>query len=118
MIRLSTSRPKRSVPRGCSDVPRSIHMGGISLAVMSPSVGLCGASWGARMAAKTSAARMAAGNHGTSPLRTRMADAGIEVAVEHVDEEVADEVERAEHQDTGLDDRIVPGGDALEDEPA
>src|SRR5262245_35007493 len=98
MIRLSTSRPKRSVPSGCSAVPRSIQMGGISLLVMSPSVGLCGASSGAKTAASTSATRIADGNHGISTLRPGMADPRVEVAIEHVDEEVADEIERAQHQ--------------------
>src|SRR6266446_9973764 len=118
MIRLSTSRPKRSVPSGCSDVPRSIHRGGMSLAVMSPSVGLCGDRYGAKTAQTTSTPRMVSGNHGRSWLRTSMADPRIEIAVEHVDEEVADQIERAEHEDPGLHDRIVAGGDALEDQPA
>src|SRR5882762_2647760 len=118
MIRLSTSRPKRSVPRGCSAEPCSIHIDGISLALMSPSVGLCGARNAAKTAATTSAPRIVSENHGRSWLRTRMADPRIQVAVEHVDEEVADEVERAEHEDPGLHDRIVAGGDALEDQPA
>src|SRR5512132_436196 len=104
MIRLSTSRPKRSVPSGCSAEPRSIHIGGISFAVMSPSVGLCGARYAAKRAVKTSAARIADGNHGTSRLRPGMADPWIQPAVEHVDQEIAGEIERAQHQHAGLHD--------------
>src|SRR5712692_10566059 len=118
MMRLSTSRPKRSVPRGCSAEPRPIHIGGISLAVMSPSVGLCGAKNAAKTAATTSAPRIVSENHGRSWLRTRMADPRVEIAVEHVDQEVADEIERAEHEHSRLHDRIVAGGDGFQDQPA
>src|SRR6266540_621783 len=118
MIRLSTSRPKRSVPSGWSRSPPSIQIGGISFVVMSPSVGLCGARYAAKIAVRTRAPRTAPGNHGRSSLRARTADPRVEVAVEHVDEEIPREVERAQHQHAGLHDRIVAGGDGLEDQPS
>src|SRR5216117_1327081 len=102
MIRLSTSRPKRSVPSGCSGSPRSIQTGGISFVVMSPSVGLCGARNGANTAVMISAARIAPGNHGSSRLRASMPDPRIEVTVEHVHEEIAGEVEGAQDEHAGL----------------
>src|SRR5712692_4900906 len=98
MIRLRTSRPKRSVPSGCSQSPRSIHTGGISFAVMSPAVGLCGARYAANTAVKTSAARIAPGNQGKFRLRTSMADLRIQVAIQHVHEKISDEIEGAQHQ--------------------
>src|SRR5215831_595947 len=102
MIRLSTSRPKRSVPSGCSQVPCSIQTGGISFRVMSPSVGLCGAREGANTAASTRTARMVPANQGPCHLRAGMANPRVEVAIEHVDEKIPDEVERAQHQHPGL----------------
>src|SRR5215510_5942941 len=116
MTRLRTSRPKRSVPSGCSQSPRSIHTGGISFAEMSPAVGLCGARYAAKTAVTTSAARMTPANQGRLRLRARMADLGVQVAVEQVHEEIADEVEGAQNQDAGLHDGVVAGGDALEDQ--
>src|SRR2546426_12486797 len=106
MMRLNTSRPKRSVPSGCSQPPRSVHTGGISLRVMSPSVGLCGASTGARTAVSTSASNTAPENHGRR-LKRSPPDPWIEIRVEHVHTEVAGAVERAQHQHAGLHDRIV-----------
>src|SRR5438045_1974861 len=117
MMRLSTSRPKRSVPSGCSVVPRSIHTGGMSLKLMSPSVGLCGARYGAKIAQSTSAARTLPANQGKVRLGAGTADPRVEVAVEHVDEEVPGEIERAEHQHARLHDRIIARGDRLEDQP-
>src|SRR5437867_7450937 len=116
MTRLSTSRPKRSVPSGCRPSPRSIQTGGISFWVMSPSVGLCGARYGANTAVSTSVTRIAPANQGSSRLRAGMADPRVEIAVEHVYEEVADEVERAQHQHAGLHDGIVARRDRLEDQ--
>src|SRR5207249_4193115 len=116
MIRLSTSRPKRSVPSVCSRSPRSIHTGGMDFCVMSPSVGLWGARYGANTAVKTSAARTMPGNHGSESLGTGTPDPRIEVAVQHVHEEVARQVERAQHEHAGLHDRIVARGDRLEDQ--
>src|SRR5437867_2490811 len=116
MIRLSTSRPKRSVPSGCSRSPRSIHTGGIDFCVMSPSVGLWGARYGANTAVKTSAARTIPGNHGSESLGTGTPDPRVEVGVQHVHEEVARQVERAQHEHAGLHDRIVARGDRLEDQ--
>src|SRR5207245_8465360 len=104
MTRLSTSRPKRSVPSGCSQSPRSIPTGGISFCVMSPSVGLCGARYGANTAVSTSAARITPGNQGSSRLRAGMPDPRVEIAAQDVREEVADERERAEHEHAGLQD--------------
>src|SRR5213592_3402115 len=112
MIRLSTSRPKRSVPRACSGSPRSIQIGGINFVVMSPSVGLCGARNGANTAVMISAARIAPGNHGSSRLRASTSDPRIEVAVEHVDEEIPRQIEGAQDQHPGLHDGIVTRGDA------
>src|SRR3989442_12290140 len=109
MTRLSTSRPKRSVPSGCSRSPRSIQIGGISFCVMSPSVGLCGARYGANTAVSTSVTRMTPGNHGSSRLRAGMADPRVEIAVQDVHEQIPDEIERAHHQHSGLPDRITPG---------
>src|SRR5712691_13280664 len=117
MIRLRTSRPKRSVPNGWSQSPRSIHTGGISFAVMSPAVGLCGARYAANTAVMTSAARIAPGNQGRSRLRASMADPWIQVAVQHVHEKVRGEVKGAQHQHPGLHDRIVTRRDRLEDQP-
>src|SRR5258705_1778117 len=117
MIRLSTSRPKRSVPSGFSQAPPSIHTGGISFLVMSASLGSCGASAGANTAASTSAPRVRPGNQGRC-LRGVMTDPRVEIAVEQVHEEIAREIERAQHQDACLHDRIVAHGDALEDEPS
>src|SRR5712664_3695445 len=116
MTRLSTSRPKRSVPSGCRPSPRSIQTGGISFCVMSASVGLCGARYGANTAVSTSATRIAPANQGSSRLRAGMADPRVEIAVENVHEEVADEIERAQHEHAGLHDRIVASGDRLEDQ--
>src|SRR6266446_1532175 len=118
MIRLSTSRPKRSVPSGCSRSPRSIHTGGMDFCVMSPSVGLWGARYGANTAVKTSAARTMPGNHGSESLGTGTPDPRVEIAVQHVHEEVARQVERAQHEHAGLHDRIVARGDRLEDQPS
>src|SRR4029450_10680409 len=116
MIRLSTSRPKRSVPSGWSQSPPSVHTGGISLREMSPSVGLCGDRYGARIAVTTSAARITTGNQGSWRLPARMADLRMSGAVEEVHAQVASQVEGAQHQDAGLHDRIVAGGDRLEDQ--
>src|SRR2546422_6573457 len=116
MIRLSTSRPKRSVPSGCSRSPRSIQTGGIDFCVMSPSVGLWGARYGANSAVKTSVARTMPGNHGSFNLGTGTADPRVEVGVQHVHEEVSREVEGTQHQHAGLHDGIVPPGDRLEDQ--
>src|SRR5262245_27824112 len=117
MTRLSTSRPKRSVPSGCPASARSIQNGWISFWVMSPSVGLWGARYGANTAVSTRAIRIAPENQGSSRLRTRMANPWVEVAVEDVHEKVADEIERAQHEHAGLHDRIVAGRDRLEDQP-
>src|SRR5262245_48551837 len=117
MIRLKTSRPKRSVPSGWSQSPRSIQTGGINFRVMSPSVGLCGARYGARTAVRTRATRIAAGNQG-SCLRPGMANPRVEVAVEQIDEQIPHEIERAQHQHAGLYDGVVARGDALENEPS
>src|SRR5947207_118678 len=117
MIRLRTSRPKRSVPSGCSLVPRSIHTGGMSLMLMSPSVGLCGARYGAKTAHSTSADSTAPANQGTFRLGAGTTDLRVEVTVEHVDEEVPRKIERAEHQHASLDDRIIARGDRFEDQP-
>src|SRR5919201_5094498 len=103
-MRLSTSRPKRSVPSGCSRSPPSIQIGGISFCVMSPSVGLWGARYAANAAVQTSAARMPHENQGR--LRRVMADPRVEVAVQEVDEQVSREIERAQHAHAGLHDRI------------
>src|SRR4030095_2240490 len=118
MTRLSTSRPKRSVPSGCWPSPRSIQIGGISFWVMSPSVGLCGARYGANTAVSTSTTRITPGNQGSSRLRARMANPRVEVAIQDVHEEVADEIERAQYEDAGLHDRIIAGGDRFEDPPS
>src|SRR5207245_3562529 len=67
-------------------------------------------------AVKTSAARTAAGNQGISRLRASMADPRVEVAVQQVHEEIPSEVESAQHQDPGLYDRVVTGGDAFENQ--
>src|SRR5438034_7680472 len=117
MIRLRTSRPNRSVPSGCSLVPRSIHAGGMSLMLMSPSVGLCGARYGAKTAHSTSADSTAPANQGKSRLGAGTTDLRVEVAVEHVDEEVPGQIEGAEHQNARLHDRIVARGDRFEDQP-
>src|SRR6266851_3712167 len=117
MMRLSTSRPKRSVPSGCSVVARSIQTGGMSFVLMSPSVGLCGASTDAKSAQSTRAARTPPANHGSCRLRAGTTDPRIQVAVEHVHEEVAAEIERAQHEHARLHDRIVARGDRLEDQP-
>src|SRR5206468_5941880 len=82
--------------------------------VMSPSVGLWGARYGANTAVKTSAARTMPGNHGSESLGTGTPDPRIEVAVQHVHEEVARQVERAQHEHAGLHDRIVARGDRLD----
>src|SRR5512134_3283184 len=118
MIRLSTSRPKRSVPSGCSQSPRSIHTGGISLREMFPSVGLCGDRYGARIAVTTSARRIAPGNQGTCRLPAGMTDLWIEIAIQKVHAQVAGQVEGAQHQHSGLHDRIIAGGYLVEDQPA
>src|SRR2546425_3109512 len=62
--RLSTSRPKRSVPSGCSQSPRSIQTGGVNFWGMSPSVGLWGAREAADTAVETNAARTMPGEQG------------------------------------------------------
>src|SRR5215831_13229429 len=118
MTRLSTSRPKRSVPSGCSRSPPSIQIGGISFWVMSPSVGLWGARDDAKTAVSTSRKRTEPANQGSSRLRPGMTDPRIEIAVEEVHEEVAGEIETAQHEHAGLHDRVVARGDRLEDEPA
>src|SRR5207244_8377465 len=51
-------------------------------------------------------------------LRPGTADSRIQVAVEHVHEEVAGEIERAEHEHARLHDRIVARADRLEDQSA
>src|SRR5215510_11651720 len=100
MTRLRTSRPKRSVPSGCSRSPPSIQIGGISFWVMSPSVGFCGARNAAKTAVNTSRASTDPANQGSSRLRPGMTDSRIQVAVEEVHQEVAAEVETAQHEDT------------------
>src|SRR5262245_15667408 len=117
MMRLSTSRPKRSVPSGWSQLPRSMRTGGISFWVMSAAMGSCGARAGAKPAVSTSAARTEPANQG-SDLRGAMTDPRVEIAVEQVHEEVAHEIERAQHQHACLHDGVVTRRDALEDEPA
>src|SRR5437867_12515375 len=114
MIRLSTSRPKRSVPSGCSVVPRSIQSGGISFVRMPPAVGVCDESHGAKTAQSTSAPRTDPANHGYCRLGPGTTDPRIQIAVEQVDEEVAHEIERAEHEHAGLHDRIVARGDRFQ----
>src|SRR5262245_66686575 len=84
---------------------------------MSAAMGSCGASTGAESAVTTSRASTPPENHG-SDLRGAMANPRVEIAVEHVDQEVPREVEGAQHQHAGLHDRIVARGDALEDQPA
>src|SRR4029453_13344251 len=116
MTRLSTSRPKRSVPSGCSQSPRSVHTGGMSLRVMSPSVGLCGARYGAAIAARTRAVRISPGTQGNCRLATRMTDPRVQVAVEEIYAQVAGQVEGAQHQNAGLHDGVVARGDGLEDQ--
>src|SRR5262247_408202 len=118
MTRLSTSRPKRSVPSGCSRSPPSIQIGGISFCVMSPSVGLWGARNAEKTAVSTSRASTDPANQGSSRLRPGMADSRIQIAVEEVHQEVAAKIEAAQHEDTGLHDRVVACGDRLEDQPA
>src|SRR5262249_9412807 len=118
MTRLSTSRPKRSVPRGCAGSPRSIQIGGISFWVMSPSVGLWGARDDAKTAVSTSRMRTEPANQGSSRLRPGMTDPRIEIAVQEVHQEVAAKIEATQHEDAGLHDRAVPRGDRLEDQPA
>src|SRR2546422_80839 len=117
MMRLSTSRPKRSVPSGCSGLPPSIQIGGIDFLMRSPSVGLWGARYGANTAATTSAARTRPANHGSRRLRGDMANPRVEVAVEQVHAQIAGEIEGAQHQHAGLHDGVVARGDGLEDQP-
>src|SRR4029453_11667518 len=117
MIRLSTSRPKRSVPSGCSGSPRSIQTGGIDFLMMSPSVGLCGARAGAKTAVATRAPRITPANQGSRRLRSDMPDSWVEVAVQQVHHQVAGEVEGTQHQHAGLDDGVVARGDRFEDQP-
>src|SRR5256885_16589774 len=107
MIRLSTSRPKRSVPSGCSRSPRSIHTGGMDFCVMSPSVGLWGARYGANTPGKTSAAGTMPGDHGGESLGPGPPDPRIEGAGKHVPEEVARQGERAPNTNTGLPGRVA-----------
>src|SRR5881628_109653 len=83
---------------------------------MSPAVGLCGARKSAKTAVRISTTRIAPGNQGSSRLRASMTDPRIEVAVQHVHEEVPNEVEGAQHEHAGLHDRIVPRRDRLEDQ--
>src|SRR6266508_6813981 len=113
MIRLRTSRPKRSVPSGCSGPPRSIQKGGISFCVMSPSVGLRGARYGANTAVTTRTPRTVSGNQGSCRLPASMPDPRVEIAVEQVHAQIPREIETAPHQHPGLDDRVVARGDAL-----
>src|SRR5437867_5434189 len=118
MMRLSTSRPKRSVPSGCSGSPRSIQMGGIDFLTRSPSVGLWGARYGANSAVTTSAPRMRPANQGSCRLRGVMTNPRVEIAVEQVHAQVAGEIEGTQHQHARLHDRVVARGDRLEDQPA
>src|SRR5262245_36028798 len=104
MTRLRTSRPKRSVPSGCSRSPPSIQIGGISFCVMSPSVGFCGARDAEKTAVSTSRPSTDPANQGSSRLRPGMADSRVQIAVEEVDQEVAAQIETAQHQDAGLHD--------------
>src|SRR5437667_138341 len=60
--------------------------------------------------------RTVSGNHGSESLGTGTPDPRIEEAVQHVHEEVARQVERAQHEHAGLHDRIVARGDRLEDQ--
>src|SRR5215813_9697901 len=117
MTRLSTSRPKRSVPSRWSAFPPSIQIGGIDFLTMSPAVGLCGARYGANTAVTTRAARIAPANHGYCRLRAAMTDPRIEIAVQQIHAQVAGEVERAQHQHAGLHDRVVAGCDRFKDQP-
>src|SRR5712664_3205946 len=117
MIRLSTSRPKRSVPSGCSGLPCSIQRGGIDFLTRSPSVGLWGARYGANSAVTTRAPRMTQENQGSCRLRAVMANPRVEIAVEQVHAQIAGEIERAQHQHAGLHDGVVARGDRLEDQP-
>src|SRR3989454_628179 len=117
MMRLSTSRPKRSVPSGCSGLPPSIQIGGVDFLMRWPPVGLGGARDGADTAATTSAARTRPANHGSRRLRGDMANPRVEVAVEQVHAQIAGEIEGAQHQHAGLHDGVVARGDGLEDQP-
>src|SRR5207302_7796587 len=69
--------PKRSVPRGWSQVPRAVQAGGTNFRMMSPSVGLCGAKKAAHKAVKTSRASMKLGNRGTWRTRVRQRLVGM-----------------------------------------
>src|SRR3989454_12738521 len=102
MIRLSTSRPKRSVPSGCSRSPRSIHTGGMDFCVMSPSGGLGGARYGANTSGKTGGARTVPGDPGGGSLGTRTPDPRVEIDVHHVHEEGARQVWGAQTRAAGL----------------
>ena len=105
--------PEAVGPERMLGSPRSIHIGGISFLRMSPSVGLCGARTRRQQPPSPPARREpAAANHGSRAYARSMADPRVEVAVQQVHEEVAGEVEGAQHQHARLHDRVVARGDA------
>src|SRR5436190_2356249 len=119
MVRLSTSRPKRSVPNGCA------ADGALSASATFISVGSYGVTTPANAASRTMATTMDAPNT-TSRLRSAapsharrgcgaatrslvsaIVDPRIEVGVEQVDDQVGDQEQRADEQDRALDQRVV-----------
>src|SRR5438477_3075589 len=102
MVRLSTSRPKRSVPNGCA------LDGALSASAIFISVGSYGVTTLAKIASTTMVTTMPAPNR-TSRLRSvsAIADPRVEVRVHEVDDEVRNEEEPADDEDGALHERIV-----------
>src|SRR5262249_51310679 len=121
-VRLSTSRPKRSVPKG----------GARDGAVRASDALIRVGAWGARAPASAASSTMAATipvPKSTSRFRSAgrrarrqsdaasaIPDARVDPRVDQVDQEVGDHEERADEQDGPLDERVVPLEDAPQEE--
>src|SRR5262249_49305152 len=142
MIRLRTSRPSGSVPRGNADVGGCIRSGK-PFAFRLKSYGSWGASTGARIAtanklrmtsaliapigrrrtmdttsSHTRAARRARGVVGNGRARSAVADSRIKPGVAQVDDQVGRDDDRGEKQDRALDQGVVPQHDGFEHQTA
>src|SRR5262245_50152334 len=139
MIRLRMSRPSLSVPSGYSMLPPCCQAGGFSRLASEPFNGSCGATCDASTAGITRRnVSIASGTRGYRPawriacatlgrayqgrllavtvamsgppsLPSLIPDAGIEIGVEDVHQQIGHDEDGGEHDDDGLDHLEVPG---------
>src|ERR1035437_8206988 len=134
LMRLSTSRPRLSVPSRCSMLPPSAQAGGLKAAPRSSALGSNGARSSPPIAAAITRARISAGIQGKPLVRAKpnsraangrgmgmaagsaMADTRVDQAIAEIDEKVGEHEQNGGKQDAGLDDREVAGEHGFEDE--